>query len=132
MLSAKHLFGPHGVDAQPILNLKVDTLTSFLPRCTKSNLLNFFIECRQLCHQGKTIVLTVDSRASLSNITAELSGWCDIHLSLQMEAVLVERVVKALQVIKTGHPAGKSSSKVHFEVQDGLGIHTVWPKQVLV
>lgn len=109
----------------------VDTLTSFLPRCSKSNLLNFFIECRQLCAQGKTIVLTLDSRASLSNITAELSEWCDIHLSLQMEAVLVERVVKALQVVKTGHPAGKSSSKVHFEVQDGLGIYTVRPIQML-
>lgn len=109
----------------------VDTLTSFLPRCTKSNLLNFFIECRRLCQEGKTIVLTLDSRTSLSQITADLAQWCDIHLSLQMEAVVVERVVKALKVVKTGHPAGKNSSKVHFEVHDGLGIHPVHPKQVL-
>jgi len=106
----------------------VDTLTSFLPRCTRSNLLNFLIECRQVCTQGKTIVLTLDSRASLSKITADLSEWCDIHLSLQMEAVMVQRVVKALQVVKSGHSAGKSDSKVHFEVHDGLGIHIVRPR----
>lgn len=109
----------------------IDTLTSFLPRCTNNNMLNFFIECRQMCTRGKTIVLTLDSRASLSKITADLAGWCDIHLSLQMEAVMVERVVKALQVVKTGHPAGKRDSKVHFEVQDGLGIHIVRPKKIL-
>jgi flagellar protein FlaH len=106
----------------------VDTLTTFLPRCTRSNMLDFFIECRQMCAQGKTIVLTLDSRASLSNITANLSEWCDIHLNLQMEAVVVERVVKALNVVKTGHGAGKNNSKVHFEVHDGLGIHIVRPK----
>lgn len=106
----------------------VDTLTSFLPRCTRSNLLDFFIECRQMCAEGKTILLTLDTRASLARITADLSKWCDIHLRLQMEAVMVERVVKALQVVKTGHAAGKSNSKVHFEVHDGLGIHVVRPR----
>jgi hypothetical protein len=48
-----------------------------------------------------------------------------------MYAVLVKRVVKALQVVKTGHPAGKLGSKAHFEAQVGLGIHTVWPKQII-
>jgi archaellum biogenesis ATPase FlaH len=106
----------------------VDTLTSFLPRCGKSNLLDFVIECRQMCAAGRTIVLTLDSRTSLGRITADLSEWCDIHLRLQMEAVTVERVVKALQVVKTVHAAGKSNSKVHFEVHDGLGISIVRPK----
>jgi hypothetical protein len=33
-----------------------------------------------------------------------------------------------LNVVKTGHGAGKNNSKVHFEVHDGLGIHIVRPK----
>jgi flagellar protein FlaH len=106
----------------------VDTLTSFLPRCTRSDLLDFFVECRRMCAEGKTIVLTLDSRASLERITADLSRWCDIHLKLQMEAVMVQRVVKALEVVKTGHGPGKSRSKVHFEVHDGVGIHMVRPQ----
>lgn len=75
--------------------------------------------------------MILNSRAALSKITADLELWRDIHLRLQMEAVLVERVVKALPLVKTGHPAVKLRSKVHFKVQDRLGIHTVWPKQII-
>jgi flagellar protein FlaH len=77
----------------------VDSLTSFLPRCSQSTILNFFIECRQLCSLGKTIVLTLDSRPLISSIATAMYPWCDIHLQLQMEAVMLERVVKALRVL---------------------------------
>jgi archaellum biogenesis ATPase FlaH len=108
----------------------VDSLTSFLPRCSRSTILNFFIECRHLCSQNKTIVLTLDSRPSLSSIATQIYPWCDVHLKLQMEAVMVERVVKALRVIKrSGDSPADNTRKVHFEVQDGLGINILWPKR---
>ncbi len=109
----------------------VDSLTSFLPRCSRSTVLDFFIECRQLCSQGKTIALTIDSRPSLDALAAQLYPWCDVHLKLQMEAVMVEQVVKTLQVVKTAYPERKGTGKVHFEVQAGLGIQVVWPRQSL-
>lgn len=110
--------------------LVVDSLTAFLPRCSQSTVLDFFVECRQLCCRGRTIVLTLDSRASTSAIAAQMHPWCDVHLKLMMEAVMVERVVKALRVVKSGGsapPAG--AGKVHFEVQQGLGINVLWPRQ---
>ncbi len=108
----------------------VDSLTSFLPRCSRSTVLNFFIECRQLCSQNKTIVLTLDSRPSISSIATQMYPWCDVHLKLQMEAVMVERVVKVLRVLKSsGESPVDNAGKVHFEVQDGLGINVLWPKR---
>ena len=109
--------------------LVVDSLTPFLSRCSRSTILNFFIECRQLCSQGKTIVLTLDSRPALSPVAAQIYPWCDVHLSLQMEAVMVERVVKALRVLKSaGERPGNPAEKVHFEVREGLGINVLWPR----
>jgi flagellar protein FlaH len=108
----------------------VDSLTSFLPRCSQSTILNFFIECRQLCSQNKIIVLTLDSRPLISSIATAMYPWCDVHLQLQMEAVMVQRVVKALRVLKnTGEKAENATTKVHFEVQEGLGINVLWPKR---
>jgi flagellar protein FlaH len=110
----------------------VDSLTPFLPRCSKSTILNFLVECRQLCSQGKTIALTLDSRPTINTIATQLYPWCDVHLKLQMEAVTVERVVKALHVLKvTGPKRGEGTPKVHFDVQPGLGINIVRPKQSL-
>jgi flagellar protein FlaH len=108
----------------------VDSLTSFLPRCSRSTVLNFFIECRQLCSQGQTIVLTLDSRPLIESMSAQVYPWCDVHLKLQMEAVMVEQVVKALRVVKSGgEETGASPPRVHFNVQPGLGIQVLWPKR---
>jgi hypothetical protein len=47
-----------------------------------------------------------------------------------MEAVMVERVVKVLRVLKgSGDSPVDKAGKVHFEVQDGLGINVLWPKR---
>jgi hypothetical protein len=47
-----------------------------------------------------------------------------------MEAVMVERVVKVLRVLKSsGDSPVDNAGKVHFEVQDGLGINVLWPKR---
>ncbi len=108
--------------------IAVDTLTSYLPRCSKSTILDFFVECRQMCSQGKTIIITLDSRRSLSQLTAELQPLCDVHLKLRMEAVLVEKVVKVLNVVKSPQSSSSKHNKVHFDVLDGVGIHTVFPK----
>ena len=106
----------------------VDSLTSFLPRCSKNTVLNFFIECRQLCAQQKTVVLTLDSRPMITSIAEQLYPWCDVHLRLQMEAVMVERVVKAMQIVKANGQDNKRAPKVHFDVQPGQGIRVVWPR----
>jgi len=108
--------------------IAVDTLTSYLPRCSKSTILDFFVECRQMCSQGKTIVITLDSRRSLSQLAAELQPLFDVHLKLKMEAVLVEKVVKVLKVAKSTQGSSSTPKKVHFDVLDGVGIHTVFPK----
>ena len=81
-----------------------------------------------MCSQGKTIIITLDSRRSLSQLTAELQPLCDVHLKLRMEAVLVEKVVKVLNVVKSPQSSSSKHNKVHFDVLDGVGIHTVFPK----
>jgi archaeal flagellar protein FlaH len=110
----------------------VDSLTPFLPRCSRSAILDFVVECRQFCSQGRTVVLTLDSRPLIETAAAPIFTCSDVHLTLQMEAVLVEQVVKAMRVVKAGgQTTGAVPPRVHFNVQPGLGIQVLWPKRSL-
>jgi archaeal flagellar protein FlaH len=110
----------------------VDSLTPFLPRCSRSAILNFIVECRQLCSQGRTLVLTLDSRPLIEAVSAQVYPWCDIHLKLQMEAVMVEQVVKSLRILKTGGvTTGATPPRVHFNVHPGRGMQVLRPKRSL-
>lgn len=110
----------------------IDSLSAFLPRCSQASVLNFFIECRQTVSRGQTICVTLDPRSSVEPVATQMYPWCDVHLRLQMEAVLVEQVAKTLRVIKSGGAnTGDGATKVHFNVQPGLGMNVLWPRRSL-
>ena len=119
----------HMADLPPEFRfIVVDSLTPFIPHCSKSAILGFFMGCRQLCHQERTIVLTLNPGPRINSIGTRLYSWCDIHLRLKLETVMVERVVKALEVFKPSEQSTGDAAKVNFEVQPGQGIRIIWPK----
>jgi archaellum biogenesis ATPase FlaH len=119
----------HMADLPPEFHfVVVDSLSSFIPHCPQNAVLNFLVVCRQLCRQGRTIALTLTPGPRISSITAQLSSLSDVHLRLRLETVMVERVVKALEVFKPREHFREGTAKVNFEVQPGQGIRIIWPK----
>lgn len=105
----------------------VDSLAPFIPHCSRNAVISFFKGCRQLCRQGRTIALTLTPEPGINSIGAQLAFWSDVHLRLRLETVMVERVVKALEVFKPREQSRGSAPKVNFEVQPGQGIRIIWP-----
>jgi archaellum biogenesis ATPase FlaH len=119
----------HMADLPPDFQfIVVDSSDLFIPHCGKTSVLDFFRECRQLCLRGKTVVVTLAPGPSVNSIANQLSPWCDIHLQLKLETVMVERVVKALEVFKPREEPRGSIAKVNFEVQAGQGIRIIWSR----
>ena len=107
----------------------VDSLTGILPLTPKPAALEFFSGTRQLCQEGRTVVLTVDPRALATSWGAELATLSDIHLRLQMQTVTVQRVVKSLEMCKTNRDSGGYAAVVNFDVFPGRGMGSVWARQ---
>ena len=107
----------------------VDTLTGILPFTPKAAASAFFAGARQLCQEGRTVVLTVAPRALATSWGSELAAWSDIHLRLKMHTVTVPRVVKSLELCKTNRDSGGYAAAVNFDIFPGRGMGIVWARQ---
>ena len=107
----------------------VDSLTGILPLTPKPAASDFFAGARQLCQEGRTVVLTVDPRALARSWGSELAAWSDIHLRLKLQPVTVQRVVKSLELCKTNRDSGGYAAAVNFDVFPGRGMGIVWARQ---
>jgi archaellum biogenesis ATPase FlaH len=107
----------------------VDSLTGILPLTPRPAASDFFAGARQLCQEGRTVVLTVDPRALATSWGSELAAWSDIHLRLKMQTVTVQRVVKSLELCKTNRDSGGYAAAVNFDVFPGRGMGVVWARQ---
>ena len=107
----------------------VDSLTEILPFASKPAVADFFAGARQLCQDGRTVVMTVDPRALATSWGSELAEWSDIHLRLRMKTVTVQRVVKSLEMCKTNRDSGGYAAAINFDVFPGRGMGIVWARQ---
>ena len=65
----------------------LDSLTVFVSDATEADILNFFAACKNLCDQGKTILITVHTFAFNEELLTRVWSICDAHLSLKKEEV---------------------------------------------
>ena len=107
----------------------VDSLTGILPLTPKPAVSDFFAGARQLCQEGRTVVLTLDPRVLATSDGSELAAWSDIHLRLKMQTVTVQRVVKCLELCKSNRDSGGHAAAVNFDVYPGRGMGIVWARQ---
>ena len=107
----------------------VDSLTGILPLTPDPAAPDFFAGIRQICQEGRTVMLTVDPRALATSWGSELAAWSDIHLRLKMQTVTVQRVVKSLELRKTKRDSGGYAATVNFDVFPGRGMGIVWARQ---
>ncbi len=107
----------------------VDSLTGILPFTPKAAASAFFAGARQLCQEGRTVVLTVDPRDLATSWGSDLAAWSDIHLRWKMQTVTVQRVVKCLELCKTNRDSGGYAAAVNFDIFPGRGMGIVWARQ---
>ena len=103
----------------------VDSFTSALSQETDEwQILNFFEECKALCTDGTTIMITLHSQAVDDDLMGPIRSMCDANLTLKA-AQDGNRLVKTLEVAKIRGAASGTGAIVGFDVEPGWGMRVI-------
>lgn len=102
----------------------VDSLTAFVTHASESETLDFFSRSKQLCDQGRALILTMHSYASNEQLLTRIRSMCDAHLRLRVEEVGTQ-LVKVLEVAKIRGAAKSTGNIISFDVEPNLGMRII-------
>jgi len=102
----------------------VDSLTAFVTHASEAETLDFFSRAKELCDDGRSLILTIHSYASAEQLLTRLRSMCDAHLRLRVEEVGTQ-LVKVLEVAKVRGAAKSTGNIVAFDVEPHLGMRII-------
>ncbi|MAU12143.1 MAG: flagellar accessory protein FlaH [Anaerolineaceae bacterium] len=100
----------------------LDSLSVVAGSITSSAILQFFEEAKQLCDQGKTIMVTLHPQAPA--LMEQLRSLCDANLVLETERD-GQKLVKMLTVAKIRGASSVTGAIVGFDVEPGWGMRVI-------
>jgi len=107
----------------------VDSPSALMPPWLREPLLLFLERCRQLCNQGRTVVVVMDSGHALDWAVARLATPPEVHMRLRLAAVQMGHAVRTLDVHRPDQHPEWPAPPVAFRVEQGVGIRVVrWRK----
>ena len=102
----------------------VDSITLLVTHSSPVSIVDFFSACKDLCDDGRTIILVAHSYAFDEEILSRTRSLCDVHLKLRLEQV-GERMVKILEVLKVRGAERQTGDVVTFEIEPKSGIRII-------
>jgi flagellar protein FlaH len=102
----------------------VDSLTAFVTHASEAETLDFFSRAKELCDDGRSLILTMHSYASTEQLLQRLRSMCDAHLRLRVEEVGTQ-LIKVLEVAKVRGAAKSTGNIVSFDVEPHLGMRII-------
>lgn len=102
----------------------VDSLTLLVAHSTPISILDFFSACKNLCVEGRSILLVAHSYSFDEEVLTRTRSLCDAHLRLKLEAV-GDRLVKTLEVLKVRGADRTTGDVVSFEIEPKIGMRPI-------
>jgi flagellar protein FlaH len=102
----------------------IDSLTIFTEHTSQESVLNFLTAAKNICDQGKTIVLTMHSYAFGDETLTRIRSICDAHL-LMMRKLMGDKYIMVLEVVKVRGARKTTGNLVSFEVHPGYGMKII-------
>ncbi len=102
----------------------IDSLTMFTTYSTEDDVLEFLTKLKNLCDNGKTILITLHQHAFKEDTLVRIRSACDCHLFLKKEQV-GDRYVSVLEVSKIRGAKKTTGNIVSFEVHPGFGLKII-------
>ncbi len=102
----------------------VDSFTVFTISSSQDDIFNFFTECKSVCDEGKTILITLHQYAFDEDTLIRIRSIADGHIKLKVETI-GDRNVNMMEVSKIRGASKASGNVVSFEVQPGYGMKII-------
>ncbi len=104
--------------------LIVDSITLLVAHSDPVSITDFFSECKDLCDDGRSIMLVAHSYAFDEELLVRIRSLCDAHLKLRLEQV-GERLMKIMEVLKVRGADRPTGDVVSFEVEPKVGMRII-------
>jgi archaeal flagellar protein FlaH len=102
----------------------VDSITLLVAHSDQVANVDFFSACKNLCDQGRTIVLVAHSYAFDEEVLSRTRSLCDAHFKIRLEQ-MGDRLVKILEVLKVRGADRPTGDVVTFEVEPKVGMRII-------
>jgi len=106
----------------------VDSVTQLINRVNPAAKINFLQACKELCEQGRSIVLVVDTHVFEGKTLYRAHAMSDYYLRLKSKDMMLEtgqvdaRVIKILEVTKLAGADRPAHESINFEIKPKVGI----------
>ncbi len=104
--------------------LLIDSFTVFTISASQDDIFKFFAECKQMCDDGKTILITLHQYAFDEDTLIRIRSIADGHIKLRLEQV-GDRYVNMMEVAKIRGANRATGNIVSFEVHPGYGLKII-------
>jgi archaeal flagellar protein FlaH len=102
----------------------VDSITLLVAHSDQVANVDFFSACKNLCDQGRTIILVAHSYAFDEEVLSRSRSLCDAHFRIRLEQ-MGDRLVKILEVLKVRGADRATGDVVSFEVEPKVGMRII-------
>ena len=102
----------------------IDSFTMFTISSSEDDIFKFFTECKALCDDGKTILITLHQYAFDEDTLTRIRSIADGHIKLRLEQV-GDKFVIAMEVAKIRGARKATGNIVSFEVHPGYGLKII-------
>lgn len=106
----------------------VDSTTLPMTHIDPSTVLDFLQDCKELCDQGRSIVLLADSHAFKKGVLSRAYTLCDTYIRLRSEyqrlnpEQMLNRTIGILEVTKLHGIECRDREGIKFEIEPKIGI----------
>ena len=102
----------------------VDSVTNIITHSKEASIIDFFISCKELCDEGRTVFMVVHSYGFDEATLIRVRSLCDAHLKLRLEEV-GERLIKVMEASKVRNAERTTGNIISFEVEPGMGMRII-------
>ncbi|WP_424357497.1 ATPase domain-containing protein [Methanocella sp. MCL-LM] len=102
----------------------IDSFTVFTISATQDDIFKFFAECKNLCDDGKTILITLHQYAFDEDTLIRIRSIADGHIKLRLEQV-GDKYVAMMEVSKIRGARKSTGNIISFEVHPGYGLKII-------
>jgi flagellar protein FlaH len=104
--------------------LIIDSFTVFTISSSTDDIFKFFAECKNMCDDGKTIMITLHQYAFDEDTLIRIRSIADGHIKLRLEQV-GDKYVNMMEVAKIRGASKATGNIVSFEVHPGYGLKII-------
>lgn len=102
----------------------VDSITLLVAHSNPVAIIDFFSRCKNLCDQGKTIIVVAHSYAFEEDMLSRVRSLCDARFKMRLEQV-GDSMIKLMEVLKVRGADRPTGDIVSFNIEPKLGMRII-------